>query len=186
MKTYQSMLLLCLFFFAACEKSDDTVRVELSTLTNLRGASGISYLESLEKWNDLKERNGDSYVYQTALTSWAGFGSITEVRVEDGKVISRKYQSFSYNDMTGEREVTFSYSETASNLGSNQQGVAPWTVDEMYGTCVSQYLAVDENSNTIYFETETDGLMTLCGFVPNNCVDDCFQGVSITAFEWIN
>ena len=186
MRTYQSIFLLFLFLFVACEKNEDTIRIEWSTLTNLRGASGLSYLESLEKWNDLKERNGNSYVYQTAFTSWAGFGSITEIRVEDGKVTSRKYQSFSYNDMTGEREVTFSYSETASNLGSNQEGAAPLTIDEMYGTCVSQYLVVDENSNTIYFETESDGLMTLCGFVPNNCVDDCFMGISIDAFEWIN
>ncbi|MEL7122356.1 MAG: hypothetical protein AAFO07_23120 [Bacteroidota bacterium] len=186
MKTYQSVFLLFLILFVACEKSDDTIRIELSTLTNLRGESGLSYLESLQKWNDLKDSNGKSYVYQTSFTSWAGFGSITEIRVEDGKVTSRKYQAFNYNDMTGEREVTFSYSETASKLGSNQQGTAPWTIDEWYNSCLSKYLVVDDKNNTIYFETEDNGLMTLCGFVPNNCVDDCFQGISINAFEWIN
>tara|TARA_R110000851_G_scaffold279768_1_gene433063 strand:- start:472 stop:612 length:141 start_codon:yes stop_codon:yes gene_type:complete len=45
---------------------------------------------------------------------------------------------------------------------------------------------VDKEKNTLYFETEINGIMTLCGFVPNGCADDCYQGISIDSFEWVN
>jgi hypothetical protein len=28
--------------------------------------------------------------------------------------------------------------------------------------------------------------MTRCGFVPYGCSDDCYQGISIDSFEWVN
>jgi hypothetical protein len=70
-------------------------------------------------------------------------------------------------------------------LGVHKNGALPVTVDELYSTCASEYLTVDAINNTIYFETELKGLMTLCGFVPKGCLDDCYNGVRINYFDWI-
>lgn len=184
MKKLIALAFLGLLF--SCEKKDDSPQNELTALTTLSGQSGLSYAESIDKWNDLKAQNGNSYIYQTTFTSWAGFGSVTELKVIDGIVISRIYQEFKINEANGSLEIIDSYIETKSNLGSYDKGAKPLTIDDLYNSCASEYLVADEDNNTIYFETELNGLMSLCGFVPDGCMDDCFRGVSINAFNWID
>lgn len=99
--------------------------------------------------------------------------------------MSRAYQEFTTDETTGEQEITETYSETKSNLGTHEKGAKPLTIDELYESCAGEYLIVDKEDNTIYFEATTEGLMTLCGFVPKGCMDDCFSGVNIDSFEWI-
>jgi hypothetical protein len=70
-------------------------------------------------------------------------------------------------------------------LGSHDKGVSLLTIDDLYKSCASKYLIADSKNNTLYFDTELNGLMTLCGFVPNGCQDDCYQGVKINSFKWI-
>jgi len=184
----KASLYLCLalvFVFVSCKISDDSNVYELSTLTKLKGVIGLSYQTSLERWNELKSLNGNSYKYQTTFLSWTGYGCTTELTVEDGVVTGRIYQEFSPDEVTGEQVIVTSYSEDYQSLGRHERGAAPWTIDELYSSCASDFLTVDEENNTIYFETELDGMMTLCGFVPNDCEDDCYQGVSINSFEWI-
>ena len=101
-------------------------------------------------------------------------------------MIARTYKGFSTDVQTGQRTITDSYTEVEGTLGSNENGASPMTIDELYNSCASDYLIVDKENNTLYFETETNGLMTLCGFVPNGCADDCFQGISINSFDWID
>jgi len=36
---------------------------------------------------------------------------------------------------------------------------------------------------TTYFEAKNNGMISSCGYWPNNCADDCFTGVSITLIE---
>lgn len=166
----------------SCENSND----KLSVLTTLKGESGLTYNESLTQWSELKNLNGDSYIYQTTFISWAGFGNITELKIESGIVTSRTYQGFITNEANGQKEIIETYTETLTNLGSHEKGASPLTIDDLYNSCASEYLTVDLENNTLYFETELDGLMTLCGFVPNGCMDDCFRGVEINSLEWID
>ncbi len=37
----------------------------------------------------------------------------------------------------------------------------------------------------MYFENKHSEMMPLCGYVPKGCHDDCFEGVTISAFEWL-
>jgi hypothetical protein len=184
MKKLIALTLIGLLF--SCEKKDDSPKNEISVLTTLSGKSGLSYSESIEKWNDLKIKNGNSYIYQTTFTSWTGLGSITELKVIDGIVICRIYQKFKTSETNGSLEIIDSYTEIKTNLGSHEKGAKPLTIDDLYNSCASNYLEVDKENNTIYFETETDGLMTLCGFVPDGCMDDCYFGVRINSFKWID
>jgi hypothetical protein len=169
----------------SCKKNEDIPQSELSMLSQLVGQNGMSYSESIVNWNELKIIKGNSYIYQTLFSSWIGEANITEVTVIDGIVTSRIYEHFQTNETNGQRKIMDSYSETIDNLGVHENGARPITIDELYNNCSSEYLTVDANNNTIYFETELNGLMTLCGFVPNGCLDDCYIGVSINYFDWI-
>ena len=33
-------------------------------------------------------------------------------------------------------------------------------------------------------DAKLDGIISLCGFVPKGCQDDCFRGIKIKSFEW--
>lgn len=181
-------LLFLIFFglFLSCNRDEDSSISELSVLTRLIGEGDMSFTDSLGKWGDLKTKNGNSYVYQTTFSSWAGFGSTTELRIENGKITQRVFEAYTIDSNTGNINITDSYTETVSDLGANEIGAALRTIDDLYSSCAGKYLIVDESKNTLYFQTEINGLMTLCGFVPNQCMDDCYQGITISAFEWID
>ena len=183
MKTNRFLLLIFVVILMACEKSNDD---KLSVLSTLKGENGFTYNESLKQWTELKDINGNSYIYQTTFVSWTGFGSITELKIEEGIVTSRVYQEFKTNETNGQREIIDTYTETKTNLGSHDKGAYSLTIDDLYNSCASEYLTVDKENNTLYFETELDGLMSLCGFVPEGCMDDCFRGVKINSFKWID
>ena len=183
MKTNRFLLLIFVVILMACEKSNDD---KLSVLSTLKGENGFTYNESLKQWTELKDINGNSYIYQTTFVSWTGFGSITELTIEEGVVTSRVYQEFKTNETNGQREIIDTYTETKTNLGSHDKGAYSLTIDDLYNSCASEYLTVDKENNTLYFETEIDGLMSLCGFVPEGCMDDCFRGVKINSFKWID
>lgn len=183
MKTNRLFPLIFMVILMSCEKNNDD---KSSVLTTLKGESGFNYNESFAKWTELKNKNGNSYIYQTTFFSWTGFGSTTELKIEEGVVISRDYQEFITNETTGQREIIDTYTETETNLGSHEKGANLLSIDDLYNSCASEYLIVDTEKNTLYFETELDGLMTLCGFVPDGCMDDCFRGVRIDSFKWID
>jgi len=167
----------------SCEKYNDD---KISILTTLKGESGVTYNESLTQWNKLKNINGNSYIYQTTFVSWTGFSSITELKIEEGIVTSRVYKEFNTNETNGQQEIIDTYTETKTNIGSHEKGANPLTIDDLYNSCASEYLIVDNGKNTLYFETYLDGLMTLCGFIPDGCMDDCYKGVSINSFKWVD
>lgn len=182
-------LMLCtmiLLIAPSCEDAPQKVLHELSALPALVSQDGMNYPESVQAWEELKAINGGSYIYQTTFTSWTGDGHTTEIRVDDGIVTMRAYQEFDANQSNGEKTIIYSYREVGADVGSNMKGAQPRTIDELYQTCASDFLTVDAESNTVYFETTNDGLMTICGFVPDGCVDDCFNGIRIHAFAWQN
>ena len=184
MKTNKLLPLLFLVFTLSCKEDDSE---DVSVQTSLKGDSKLSYNQSLSKWNELKKVNGNSYVYEIAFYSWVGFSNTTELKIEDGIVTSRTYKEYKQNQTNGKRELIASYTETKADLGSHEQGAKPLTIDELYDTCASDYLIVDKTKNTLYFETDNvNGIMTTCGFVPKYCADDCFNGIRITSFNWID
>tara|TARA_B110001454_G_C12703910_1_gene427770 strand:- start:1472 stop:2032 length:561 start_codon:yes stop_codon:yes gene_type:complete len=186
MKAYLSIFFSLTIIFISCEENDDSNKNELSILTSLKGEKGLAYNESLNKWTDLKKVHGNSYIYQTTFLSWTGFGNTTEVKILENKVTARMYEEFIIDRKTEERMITDSYSEDEKTLGSHEKGLSPFTIDELYNSCASDYLTAAIENNTLYFETEINGLMTRCGFVPKGCADDCYQGILIDSFDWID
>lgn len=99
-------------------------------------------------------------------------------------VKSRVFKLYVINETNGKKELIDSYTETGAEIGRHDQGTDALTIDDLYDSCASEYLIVDKTNNTIHFETTTNGLMTLCGFIPDDCIDDCFRGVRINFFKW--
>ena len=120
------------FLIFSCESNDDAPENQLSALTTLESQEGISYTESIDAWNTLKTTNGNSYSYQTYFISFTGFGSTTELKVTNDIVTTRIYQEFTTDQMTGERDVIDSFTETGSQVGSNPKGAIPLTIDQLY------------------------------------------------------
>lgn len=157
-----------------------------SVRTNVdkEGEHGFSFRESKHQWDKLKAKNGNSYTYTFLEQSFTGAGSETTIEVQKGKVVARHFEAFEILD-DGSRVVLYTYQETSNKeLGTHPEGTAVLTMDELYRTCISQYLIADPEANEIYFETNEQGVMMFCGYVPYGCHDDCYIGISLSHFSW--
>lgn len=149
------------------------------------GENGYNYLQSEKEWKKLKNKHQNSYSYTVGEESFSGFGSETTITVMNGEVVSRKYEAYMISENDGSKEITETYTETEDDLGSHSEGAPPVTLDELYEDCGTEYLMVDPETNTIYFDTNEEGVISLCGHVPELCGDDCFVGFRLTKFEWL-
>lgn len=151
----------------------------------ITGENGYNFIQSQKEWNKLKKRHKESYQYTVYEQSYTGFGSETTISVMNGEVVSREYQSFYMNENDGTKELIDSYYEEKEELGTHSEGWEPVDLDVMYSECGSEYLRVDPDTHTLYFDTDEDGVISLCGNVPDLCADDCFNGFTISKFEWL-
>lgn len=152
-------------------------------LKAVKGDSDLNFKESLEKWDELKRTQGNSYFYLVSTSSVFGFGSETRIKVADGIVMERSYEAFTLNNL-GTREISESYVENFSELNTNATGASPQTLDQVYENC-KKHLKEDTKKHTLYFDTFDNGIISLCGYVPEGCQDDCFTGIRISEFGWL-
>ena len=174
------MFLFCITLLSCSTNDDD--RGEIT------GESGISYSDSKTMWKEVKAQNEETYSYTVSFSSWSGFGSRTTITVKDGLVSKRKYLYFEQvlNEESELEEVEIeSYTETGEEIGSHSEGFDPLLIDELYQTCLSDYLNINKADNEIYFNTDEAGIISNCGFVETGCVDDCFRGFRISEFNWL-
>lgn len=151
-----------------------------------------AYNTNLENWKHLKLISGASYVYEISTASFSGHGSTTQITVQNDIVVSRTYESYSIYDENNtylgyeNRLITSSYTENSETLGTNTDGASPLTIDELYNTCLSDYLSVDPDTNTITFNVNDFNIISNCYYVPDGCQDDCKFGITITNFQWLD
>ncbi len=144
----------------------------------------VNYEKSLNVWNELKKQNSNSYTYETSFTSWTGYTNKTIISIINGVPISRSYEEFIYRGPDSKVEKLDSFVEDSSNLNSNDKGVKAVNIEEIYKQCISDYLKVDPKVNEISFEVDSNGIMSYCGYIPKNCMDDCDKSVRIENFKW--
>ncbi|UCS95180.1 hypothetical protein KZP23_09290 [Echinicola marina] len=167
---YTAVILLTLFFSSCNDDQKDTQ----------------NQLERSEKkWGLLKSENNESYRYTVSTSSWTGYSSLTTITVQDGFVTKREFESYNVDNEGGKELVDF-YVEEGEEIGVNEEGTAPLTLDKLYDICKEEYLSVDPKTNTIYFTAFDNGLVQSCGYVPDNCVDDCFFGFNLEIIEWMD
>lgn len=181
MEKLYSIFVLPFFFSLFFSCSADAMQEKLS----VEGEYGYDFRESKAAWKNLKKEHGNSYEYVVLEQSFTGHGSETTIEVVEGKVMGRYYIAFIISDEDGSKNITHRYEETSKReIGSHSLGAPPYTIDDLYRTCLSKYLTVDHEANEVYFETNSEGLMILCGFVPVGCQDDCYRGIRISEFSW--
>lgn len=167
MNIYPVIMLLIATLFVSCKK--DIVYDD-------------EFSKSEEVWRDFKASSGNSYRYMVSFASWAGFRTETIVTVEKGEVVGRSYVSKMRKDSSLQMEVLEQWEEDASSLGSHDKGAELLTLDKIYQRAKSDWLKKREDAET-YFETRNNGMISLCGYVPNGCADDCFRGITIDYIE---
>lgn len=178
-------LLLGAISLAACNPSaPPTPETEQKQTPDTEQVQVEGITASQQHWEAEKTRHENSYRYTVRFISAFGFGSTTVVTVMDGTVTGRNFEAFTTSG-TGTRTVTQSWSETAGDLMSHPEGAEAATLDVIYGRCQEKWLKVDTKTNKTYFENKHNGIISLCGYVPNGCQDDCFEGVRLSAFEWL-
>lgn len=134
-------------------------------------------------YKSFKKTSGNSYQYTTSFASWVGISGTTTITVENGKVTKREYTQYQQNPAGPGKTVIKSWTETLTDLNTHPEGDRGITLDEVYEKARSQWLKVSSKNNAIYFETGNAGMISSCGYVPNNCADDCFTGIIITGIK---
>lgn len=151
---------------------------ESTTNEAIVSTTGVSYQQSITNWANSKKQNRNSYTYEASTVSWTGNRTTTQIKVLNDKVIARNYESFTI-DSKNNKVIGSSYTENESNLGSNENGAKPVTIEEVYNNCYKDYLSVDTKNNILQFTTDVNGIISACGYTIKNCQDDCFIGIHI-------
>ena len=144
-----------------------------------------AYSDSARSWDALKKEHNNSYEYVISEASFSGWSSELKTTVTNGAVSKREYWETKYVEGAGFGPLEKVYTEIHREIGRNKKGGRPATFDKIYIDCARFSLIVDENMNDISFTTDDSGILTACGFTPKNCADDCYRGVSIQSFKWL-
>ena len=149
----------------------------------------ISYKSDFEKsqteWEKFKKTSGNSYQYSVERSSWVGMSFQTVITVNDGKVVQRKFKWIVPKDWTPEipaAQKEWTESENEINTHKDSGAAEAITLDEVYSRAKKDWLKKRDNATT-YFKAENNGLISSCGYVENNCADDCFVGINITSIN---
>lgn len=138
---------------------------------------------SKKDWLDFKESSNNSYKYTSVNSSWVGVSWETTITVENGIIKQRDFEYTSTEGLPEDiSESELQWTESETEIGSHENGGEPITIDEIYEKAQQEWLIERENA-TIYFETENNGIISTCGYVEDNCADDCFIGIVIDSIE---
>ena len=130
-------------------------------------------------WLSFKQSNNNSYRYTAVNSSWIGISQETTITVENGIITQR---DFKYTNIEGlpddfpENELE--WTETGNQIGTHKNGAELLTLSEIYDKAQKIWL-IERKNTTTYFKTENNGMISTCGYVENNCADDCFIGIHI-------
>ncbi|MGE7777179.1 hypothetical protein ACQKLP_20845 [Chitinophaga sp. NPDC101104] len=165
---FYALLLLCLAtIMTSCSKGKSNMEFK------------SEYDRSYDAWAGFKSKSGNKYQYTVNQSSVFNFGANTTITVVGGKVTERKFSSYK-REGTGQIVITGEWTEDANAIGSHTAGAAAITMDEVYAKAKNDWLKKRENVK-VYFESKNNGMLSTAGYVPNGCMDDCFEGIYITS-----
>nr|WP_315201060.1 hypothetical protein [uncultured Flavobacterium sp.] len=169
-RIYFIALVLISSLISSCESENSTFQNDFQKSTNAL--------------LDFKKSTNNSYQYTVTGSSWSGPAWETTIIVSNGKVIQRQ---FKYTNTQGLRndipKEELEWTENRSEIGTHKNITATaLTLDEIYNKAEQEWLIKRDNAET-YFETKNNGLISTCGYVENNCQDDCFRGIHIKSIE---
>ncbi|NML36795.1 hypothetical protein HHL17_06255 [Chitinophaga sp. G-6-1-13] len=170
---YTLILLLTCALFVACKKD----KIEYKG----------DFQRSYNTWMNFKDATGNSYRYKTTFGSWTGYGTEMTVTVKAGKIVHRSYVAKHYDNRGSQPPqivIDKTWDEDETTLNTHTGVSKSMTLDEIYEKAQQEWL-IKRSDAKVYFETNNSGMISNCGYVPDACVDDCFNGISITLIEKI-
>lgn len=165
---YLFILLLIVSTLLSCKKSD----IEYDN----------NFDKSYKTWLAFKASSNNSYRYKVNFTSWTGYSEETVITVKDGKAIGRSYLAKTVEQPSNQTVVREEWVEDLNSLNTHTKGYTAFTLDEIYYKAKTVWLLKRKDAE-VSLETKNSGMISSCGFVPHNCADDCFSGISISSIE---
>ena len=166
-KLFFLTLLLMGSLIFSCEKSD----IDLDN----------EYEKSHKVWLDFKESSDNTYNYTVTGSSWTGTAWETKITVSKGIITQREFRFTSTEGLTEnfpEEDLEWIEYENEINSHENTAAAESLTLDEVYAKAKNEWLIKRKNAKA-YFEAKNAGLISVCGYVENGCMDDCFRGIKI-------
>lgn len=148
-------------------------------------AKESEFSKSYTAWLNYKSRVNNSYTYTISNGSWTGYGSETQIEVNNGEIISRDFIAMMpRRDGSHKIDTVERWFEDKAHLNTHGKNAAALiTLDDVYKKALTVWLKADPKKNDIFFEAKNNGIISSCGFVPDGCQDDCFHGITITAIK---
>lgn len=139
------------------------------------------YDKSYAAWLSFKSSLHNSYTYIAYSGSvFGGHYVETKFTVKNGTITMREFQSGNYKPNTNDLIITKTWTENGSSLNTHgNEAHDLLTLDQVYAKAKTVWLKADPKQNDVYFESKNNGLISLAGFVPKGCQDDCFNGITI-------
>ncbi|MDD2474589.1 MAG: hypothetical protein PHI32_01615 [Dysgonamonadaceae bacterium] len=168
---YKLSLLLLTSLLFSCEKSN----IEFDD----------AFEKSYKTWLNFKELSDNSYKYKVSRASWVGITWETTITVTKGTITQRHFKLV-YTEKSEDNIPTkteeWTENENEINTHTDSGAAEPITLDVIYENAQNDWL-VKKRNREIYFETKNNGLISLCGYVEDQCADDCFVGINIAFIE---
>lgn len=146
------------------------------------------YQGSLEQWNEDKKAHNNSYQFSLMRSSAEGnYTYTTTIVVTQGKITNRQYEELEYtydDDGNWVSKIKKTWSEEKDKIGTNSDGFKAQTFDDLYASC-QDYIKADLSEYYVFLDTGYYGLISVCGTSKIDCQDDCFEGYSVSNFEWL-
>lgn len=164
------ILLLIAGMLTSCEKSD----IEYEN----------NFDKSYKSWISFKEKSGNTYHYMVSGSTWTGSAWQTNITIADGKITQRHFKYTSVKGLVNipQEAVEWTEGENEINSHENTSAAYPLTLDQIYDKAKTDWL-LKRTDAEIYFETKNNGMISSCGYVENNCAEDCFNGIRIGYIE---
>ena len=140
---------------------------------------------SLKEWEKFKKTSGNSYQYTVFRSSWVGMSWKAVITVKNGRVVQRDFNWIVPDGWTPEipaDQKEWMENENEINAHKDSGAADAITLDEIYARAKNDWLKKRDNVTT-YFEAKNNGLISSCGYQANDCMDDCFVGITVTSIN---
>lgn len=138
---------------------------------------------SQNAWLNFKESSNNSYKYVVSGGSvFTSYGWETTITVSNGKVIQRHFAFTGNPENIPEDHLEWTENENELNSHESSSAADTLILDEIYSRAENDWLIKRKNTTT-YFESKNNGLISTCGYVEKECMDDCFIGITIKSID---
>ncbi|MBN2694063.1 hypothetical protein JXR93_05330 [bacterium] len=133
--------------------------------------------KSKKSWEELKEKNKNSYQYTINSMNWSGDGSFTIVTVINGAFVKQKICSWDKN-----QKIINSIEESEIDIEKTKK---PFFIDEIYNICQQNYINKTDDRFYLSISFNSENILSSCFLVDHYLADGKQEGFYFTNFRWL-